>query len=275
MDTFFGVLISSSAVMISTSKSSPAESITQIPPTPCFQMCCVALNRWQMMLFQFCMIIDSKESTLISPNINMLLSFLWERPVVLRDGVCFLSLGTCFLPDVALLKPVLAGTPGMTQALPHSPSKTLKRPCICVLSSFCLHRHFSWRAGRDPQPPSSHAVLLRCRRDAVLPWEQHKAAVGCRVGHHAGVMLITLVCFIAQPFSLLLLSWCWYNNHCYVDPWSSNSLYCCMHSSVQICSLARKPFHLHLSMKQGNTKTYIFCTWTVKLRSCRKWRAIH
>ena len=74
------------------------------------------------------MIIDSKEGTLISSNINVLLSFLYERSVALWDGVCFLSLVTCFLPDVALLKPVLAGTPGMTQALTHPPPKTLNSP---------------------------------------------------------------------------------------------------------------------------------------------------
>ena len=71
------------------------------------------------------MIMDSKEGTLLSSNINMLLSFLYERSVALGDGVCFLMLVTCFLPDVALLKPVLAVMPGMTQAFSHPPPKTL------------------------------------------------------------------------------------------------------------------------------------------------------
>lgn len=57
-----------------------------------------------MVLFRPCVIIDSKEGTLILPNINALLSFPYERWVALRDGVYFLSLGACFLPDVALLE---------------------------------------------------------------------------------------------------------------------------------------------------------------------------
>lgn len=235
MDTFLGVFISSSAVMISTSRSSPAESITQIPPTPCFQMCYMASNQWQMMLFPSCMITDSKEGTLISSSINMLLSFLYERPAAaLRDGVCFLLLLNRFSPAMALLKPALARTPGMAQALTQPPPNPLTSPQIRVLGSFGLHRRFSRRGGGDPQPPASHAALPRCRRASSCPGsraggakvKQHTIregrAVGCRVGHHAGVMLITLVCFLPQAFSLLLMSWRWYNIHCYVDPRSSN-----------------------------------------------------
>lgn len=58
------------------------------------------------------MTIGSKEGTLIPPNINTLLKILDEGSVVLRDGVCSLSLVTCFVPDVALLNPLVAGTPG-------------------------------------------------------------------------------------------------------------------------------------------------------------------
>lgn len=173
--------------------------------------------------------------------------------MALRAGGCFLSLGTCLSPDVALLEPVLvlAGTPGTTQTLPQPPATTLNNPWICVLGSFGLRRQLSWRAGGDPQPPvqpcrppvlprppsfpGSHAVSAKVKRHTVrVGW-----AEGCGVGQRAGVVLLTLVCFIPQAFSLLLMWWCWDNTHRSVDPPSSSSLCCCRHSSVQICSLAR------------------------------------
>lgn len=48
-----------------------------------------------------------------TPEYQHTTKMLDEGSVVLRDGVCSLSLVTCFVPDVALLNPLVAGTPGM------------------------------------------------------------------------------------------------------------------------------------------------------------------
>lgn len=49
--------------------------------------------------------------------------------VALRDGVCFLSAGTCFIPDVALLGP-------MVWPVLSCLKNTLDSPWNCVLSGF-------------------------------------------------------------------------------------------------------------------------------------------
>lgn len=92
-----------------------------------------------------------------------------------------------------------------------------------------------------------------------------------RVGHCAGVTLITLVCFIPQAFSLLLTSWCWYNTHCYVDPRSSSKPPFLPRAQLCPNMLSGMQPHLHLSLKQGKAKADVICSSVVKLRSRRMW----
>lgn len=57
-------------------------------------------------------------------------------------GVCFLSLGTCFMPDVALLGPMVWPILCLTHL-----EKTLHSPWNCVLGGFGLCKQLCWSCG--------------------------------------------------------------------------------------------------------------------------------